>query len=117
MIHPALNASRSRREKIKKNSSFSSRVRSANHSCPFRDTNSLGGRSVPRVANGHDGGLDNTYLPGDHRHAMHERSCCDEAIPMGAGIWHMERYASLGHSNINRHMFGVINAQERQWCL
>ena len=43
---------------------------------------------MPRVDYGHAGCLEITYLPGDNRHAMHERSCCDEGIPIGAGIWH-----------------------------
>lgn len=33
---------------------------------------------------------------------MPERSCCDEGIPIGTGIGHMERCASLGHSRIGR---------------
>ena len=42
-----------------------------------------------------------THIPGHNCHAMHERSCCDESITIGARIWHMKRCASLGHSGIN----------------
>lgn len=41
-------------------------------------------------------------IPGHNRHAMNERSGCDESIPIGARIWHMERCASLGHNGIDR---------------
>jgi len=64
--------------------------------------NSRVGRLVPRVDYGDAGCLEITLIPSGNRHAMHERSCCDEGIPIGAGIWHMERCASLGHSSINR---------------
>jgi hypothetical protein len=35
------------------------------------------------------------HIPGHNRHAMNERSGCDESIQIGARIWHMERRASL----------------------
>ena len=59
------------------------------------------GRLLPRVDYGYTGCLEITHILSDNRHAMHERSCCDEGITIGARIWHMKRSASLGHSSIN----------------
>jgi hypothetical protein len=58
--------------------------------------------NLPRVDNGYTGCLEMAHIPGHNRHAMNERSGCDESIPIGARIWHMERCASLGHNGIDR---------------
>jgi hypothetical protein len=58
--------------------------------------------NLPRVDNGYTGLLEMAHIPGHDRHAMNECSGCDESIPIGARIWHMERCASLGHNGIDR---------------
>jgi hypothetical protein len=45
---------------------------------------------VPRVDYGYASRLEIAQIPSGNRHAMNERSCCDEGVPIGAGIWHME---------------------------
>ena len=57
--------------------------------------------NLPRVDNGYTGCLEMARIPGHNRHAMNERSGCDESIPIGARIWHIERGASLGHNGID----------------
>lgn len=58
--------------------------------------------NLPRVENGYTGCLEMAHIPGHNRHAVNERSRCDESIPIRARIWHMQRRASMGHHRIDR---------------
>jgi len=57
---------------------------------------------LPRIDYGYPGGLKMAHVPAHDRHAMNERSSCDESITIGPRIWHMECRASLGNNGINR---------------